>query len=110
MSDETWTIIKYKPKQGCEEEFIEALKQLHKLMKDNKNYDYLNNFIKIDTTGEYIQIAKMPSIDALIDGQVAGLEWLDSIDHLLERYPDDSRTEAFFWNKNSYGLTYKQLR
>ena len=77
MSDETWTIIKYKPKQGCEEEFIEALKRLHKLMKDNKNYDYLNNFIKIDTTGEYVQIAKMPSIDALIDGQVAGLEWLD---------------------------------
>ena len=95
MSDETWTIIKYKPKQGCEVEFIEALKRLHKLMKDNKNYDYLNNFIKIDTTGEYVQIAKMPSIDALIDGQVAGLEWLDSIDHLLERYPDDSRTEAF---------------
>ena len=95
MSDETWTIIKYKPKQGCEEEFIEALKRLHKLMKDNKNYDYLNNFIKIDTTGEYIQIAKMPSIDALIDWQVAGLEWLDSVDHLLERYPDDSRTEAF---------------
>ena len=95
MSDETWSIIKYKPKQGCEEEFIEALKRLHKLMKDNKNYDYLNNFIKIDTTGEYVQIAKMPSIDALIDGQVAGLEWLDSVDYLLERYPDDSRTEAF---------------
>jgi hypothetical protein len=95
LSDETWTIIKYKPKEGCEEEFIESLKRLYKLMKDNKNYDYLNNFIKIDATGEYVQIAKMPSIDALIDGQVAGLEWLDSIDHLLERYPDDSRTEAF---------------
>ena len=95
MSDETWTIIKYKPKDDCEEEFIEALKRLYKLMKDNKNYDYLNNFIKIDATGEYVQIAKMPSIDALIDGQVAGLEWLDSIDHLLERYSDDNRTEAF---------------
>ena len=95
MSKEKFRKIKYKPKEGCEEEFIEALKRLHKLMKDNKNYDYLNNFIKIDATGEYVQIAKMPSIDALIDGQVAGLEWLDSIDHLLERYPDDSRTEAF---------------
>ena len=68
---------------------------IHFIFTDNKNYDYLNNFIKIDATGEYVQIAKMPSIDALIDGQVAGLEWLDSIDHLLERYPDDSRTEAF---------------
>ena len=95
MSEETWSIIKYKPKEGCEEEFIEALKQLYKIMKNNKQYDYLNDFIKIEDTGEYVQIARMPSIDALIDGQVAGLEWLDSIDHLLEKYPEDSRTEAF---------------
>ena len=95
MSNETWTIIKYKPKQGCEEEFIEALKKLYQMMENIKDYDYLNDFIKIDATGEYVQIARMPSIDALIDGQVAGLEWLDSIDHLLERYSDDSRTEAF---------------
>ena len=95
MSNETWTIIKYKPKQGCEEEFIEALKKLYQMMNNIKDYDYLNDFIKIDATGEYVQIARMPSIDALIDGQVAGLEWLDSIDHLLEKYPDDSRTEAF---------------
>ena len=85
MSDETWTIIKYKPKEGCEEQFIESLKRLYQLMRDNKKYDYLNDFIKIDATGEYVQIARMPSIDAL----------LDSVDHLLERYPDDSRTEAF---------------
>jgi hypothetical protein len=95
LSNETWTIIKYKPKQGCEEEFIEALKKLYQMMQNIKDYDYLNDFIKIDATGEYVQIARMPSIDALIDGQVAGLEWLDSIDHLLERYPDDSRTKAF---------------
>ena len=95
MSDETWTVIKYKPKDGCEQEFLEALKRLYQMMKDNKNYNYVNEFIKIDATGEYVQIGRMPSIDALIDGQVSGLEWLDSIDHLLERYPDDSRTEAF---------------
>ena len=95
MSDETWTIIKYKPKEGCEQEFLEALKRLYQMMKDNKDYNYVNEFIKIDSTGEYVQIGRMPSIDALIDGQVSGLEWLDSIDHLLERYPDDSRTEAF---------------
>ena len=81
--------------QTAEEQFIESLKRLYQLMRDNKQYDYLNDFIKIDATGEYVQIARMPSIDALIDGQVAGLEWLDSVDHLLERYPDDSRTEAF---------------
>ena len=91
---EVWSVIKYKPKNGCEEEFINELKRLEKIMKENKSYSFLNTFIRLET-GEFVQIAKMPSIDALIDGQVAGLEWLDSVDHLLERYPDDSRTEAF---------------
>tara|TARA_Y200000002_G_C22412155_1_gene550261 strand:- start:259 stop:570 length:312 start_codon:yes stop_codon:yes gene_type:complete len=95
LAEETWSIIKYKPKEGYEEEFIEALKQLYKMMKNNKQYDYLNDFIKIEDTGEYVQIARMPSIDALIDGQIVGLDWLDSIDHLLEKYPEESRTEAF---------------
>ena len=46
-------------------------------------------------SGEFVQIAKMPNLDALLDGQVAGLEWLDSVDHLLERYENDSRTDSF---------------
>ena len=37
----------------------------------------------------------MPNLDATVDGQIAGLEWLDSVDHLLERYENDSRTKAF---------------
>ena len=56
MSKEIWTVIKYKPKDGCEEEFVDGLKRL---------------------------------------GQIEGLEWLDSVDHLLEYYDDGSRTEAF---------------
>tara|TARA_B100000029_G_scaffold473562_1_gene515070 strand:- start:256 stop:573 length:318 start_codon:yes stop_codon:yes gene_type:complete len=95
LSDATWTVIKYKPKEGCEDEFLEALKRLSQMMRANKDYDYVNEFIKIDSTGEYVQIARMPSIDSLIDGQVDGLEWLDSVDHLLEKYENDSRTDAF---------------
>ena len=63
-------------------------------MNENKPYEFLNDFIKLDT-GEYVQIARMPNVDATLDGQIQGLEWLDSVDHLLERYDDDSRTEAF---------------
>ena len=63
-------------------------------MKKNKAYDFLNTFIRLET-GEVVQIARMPNLDALLDGQVTGLEWLDSVDHLLERYESDSRTEAF---------------
>ena len=91
---EVWTVIKYKTKEGCEEDFIKELKRLEASMKKNKAYSFLNAFIRLET-GEFVQIARMPNLDALLDGQVTGLEWLDSVDHLLERYPDDSRTEAF---------------
>ncbi len=63
-------------------------------MSENKPYEFLNEFIRLDT-GEFAQIARMPNLDALIDGQVRGLTWLDSVDYLLEKYEDDSRTAAF---------------
>ena len=91
---EVWSVIKYKPKEGCEDEFIQELKRLGAMMKENKPYDFLNTFIRLET-GEFVQIARMPNLDALIDGQVQGLEWLDSVDHLLEKYENESRTESF---------------
>ena len=91
---EVWSVIRYKPKDGCEEAFIKELKRLEKIMKETKSYSFLNTFIRLET-GEFVQIAKMPHLDALLDGQVAGLEWLDSVDHLLERYENDSRTDSF---------------
>ena len=91
---EVWSVIKYKPKEGCEDEFVQELKRLGAIMKENKPYDFLNTFIRLET-GEFVQIARMPNLDALIDGQVQGLEWLDSVDHLLEKYENESRTESF---------------
>ena len=91
---EVWSVIKYKPKEGCEDEFVQELRRLGKMMKENKPYDFLNTFIRLET-GEFVQIARMPNLDALIDGQVQGLEWLDSVDHLLEKYENESRTESF---------------
>tara|TARA_B100000427_G_C15221409_1_gene469169 strand:+ start:116 stop:424 length:309 start_codon:yes stop_codon:yes gene_type:complete len=91
---EVWSVIKYKPKEGCGDEFVQELKRLGAMMKENKPYDFLNTFIRLET-GEFVQIARMPNLDALIDGQVQGLEWLDSVDHLLEKYENESRTESF---------------
>ena len=91
---EVWSVIKYKPKEGCEDEFVQELERLGAMMKENKPYDFLNAFIRLET-GEFVQIARMPNLDALIDGQVQGLEWLDSVDHLLEKYENESRTESF---------------
>ena len=32
---------------------------------------------------------------AIVEGQIAGLEWLDSVDHLLEKDEEGSRTQAY---------------
>ena len=45
--------------------------------------------------GQIVQIIRSPSIDDIIEGQIGGVAWLDSVDHLLEKDEDGSRTEAF---------------
>ena len=95
MSKEIWTVIKYKPKDGCEEEFVEGLKRLGQMIEKSKAGEkFQNTFIKIDS-GEYVQIIQMPHLESLLDGQIEGVEWLDSVDHLLEYYNGASRTDAF---------------
>ena len=86
MSEEVWAVIKYKPKEGCEQEFIKALAKL-----DMSNV-MLNRYIKA-YNGEIIQIVQSRNIDEVLEGQVAGLEWLDSVSHLLDYY-GESRTDA----------------
>ena len=95
MSEEIWTIIKYKPKEGCEDKFVEGPKRLEQMIEKSKaGQEFQNKFIKIDS-GEYVQIVALPNLESLLDGQIEGLDWLDSVDHLLEYYEDGSRTEAF---------------
>tara|TARA_B100000989_G_scaffold238649_1_gene185565 strand:+ start:834 stop:1121 length:288 start_codon:yes stop_codon:yes gene_type:complete len=86
MSEEVWAVIKYKPKEGCEQEFIESLSRL------NMSKAMLNRYIKA-YNGEIIQIVQSRNIDEVLEGQVAGLEWLDSVSHLLDYY-GESRTDA----------------
>ena len=86
MSEEVWAVIKYKPKEGCEQEFIEALSRL------DMSKVMLNRYIKA-YNGEIIQIVQSRNIDEVLEGQVAGLEWLDSVSHLLDYY-GESRTDA----------------
>ena len=93
MSEDVWSVIKYKPKDGCEDEFIEALGRLKEVMKSIDG-DRTSNFVRLDT-GEIAQINRFNSLDVLIDGQIDGLTWLDSVDHLLEKNEEGSRTDAF---------------
>ena len=94
IREDIWTVIRYRPRPGFEDEFEQALKRLGHTMLENKPYEFTNDFVKLDN-GEYAQIARMPNLDATVGGQIDGLEWLDSVDHLLERYENDNRTQAF---------------
>ena len=52
-----------------------------------------SRIIRIDER-EYANIVEYESMDKTIDHQDEGLDWLDSVEHLLEWY-EDSRTDAF---------------
>ena len=91
---EFWSVIKYKPKAGCEEEFIDNLKPLKRLLEGRREQaDYVQL-----PTGEIAEIVKWASMDQMMETQIDGLTWLDSVDHLLERYEKESRTNAFTGN------------
>ena len=49
------------------------------------------SFIKL-SEGQIVQIIRSPSIDDIIEGQIGGVAWLDSVNHLLEKDEEDSRT------------------
>ena len=91
MENAVWSVIKYTPKHGCSDEFKMALERLAEIM--NKP-DLTWSLIELDT-GEIVQISRIPSIDAIVEGQIAGLEWLDNVDHLLEKDEEGSRTQAY---------------
>ena len=91
---EFWSVIKYKPKEGCEDKFIEALR----ILKNGPNKGKRGlRFIQL-VTGEIAEIVNYESLDKIIELQINGLDWLDSVDYFLERYEDDSRTSAFSGN------------
>lgn len=91
MENAVWSVIKYKPKDGCSDAFKEALGRLADIM--NKP-GITWSLIELDT-GEIVQINRLPSIDSIAEGQIEGLEWLDTVDHLLEKDAEGSRTQAY---------------
>jgi|TARA_B100000768_G_C11087901_1_gene293660 hypothetical protein len=81
------SVVKYKIKDGFEDEFVEALYA----------YDYSKSLVaKAISIGdnEYVSISEYDSIDAIGDDEVTGLEWLDNVTHMLE-YFGESRTQSY---------------
>ena len=89
-----WSVIKYKPKEGCEAEFVDGLKRLKEMFEGKR----VQNFIQLGS-GEFVEIVCYDSMDIMLELQVEGLSWLDSLDRLLKRYEEESRTDAFTGNE-----------
>ena len=85
-----WTIIKYKPLEGCIDAFLEAARRLEDNHPDKSTR--FDVWTKIEDN-QVIQIGARESVEKLIDNQDYGLGWLESVDHLLEKDSNGSRTE-----------------
>jgi len=46
-------------------------------------------------SGEFVVIPRYDTLEVLVDLQMDGLAWLDSVEHLLQIYEGDSRTGSF---------------
>ena len=82
------TIVKYKLKSGFKDEFIKAINA----------YNYSNSILmRLVSIGneEYLSIMEYDEIDKTGDDEISGVEWLDSIEHMLEFF-EDSRTDAYY--------------
>ena len=91
MSDAVWSVIKYKPKADCQDEFK---KFLDRFLDHMDRPGVVSSFIEL-SEGQIVQIIRSPSIDDIIEGQIGGVAWLDSVDHLLEKDEEGSRTQAY---------------
>jgi len=81
------SVVKFKVKDGFKHPFLEAL----------KSYDYSNAIsskVLLVGENEVVTISEYASIDAIGDDEVTGLEWLDSVTHMLE-YCGESRTQSY---------------
>ena len=86
-----WSVIKYKPQKGCEDEFLENAERLEKELGASQR---LSVWLKT-TDGHVVQLICKSSLDAIIETQDIGLDWLDTVDHLLEKDLEGSRTVAY---------------
>ena len=81
-------VVKYRPKEGCFDQFRNEL-----YTRDYPNV--IERHMGFNEQNEFVCVSLMESIDAALDLEGVGTSWLDSVDHLLIKYPNGSRTESF---------------
>ena len=100
MSNKVWSVVKFKVKSSCEEEFLEA----HDFTDEHMSHFVSFRAVQIDDC-LVAHIAEYESLAKAFEAQDQGLDWLYSVEHLLE-YFEESRTEAFsgieIYSKENY--------
>ena len=87
-----WTMVKYRPIEGCIDDFLNGAKRL----EDNHPDKDTRFSVWLKTEEDHVvQITVRKTIDQLINHQDYGLDWLDSVDHLLQKDGSGSRTESW---------------
>lgn len=87
-----WTMVKYRPIEGCVDDFLNGAKRL----EDNHPDKDTRFSVWLKTEEDHVvQITVRKTIDQLINHQDYGLDWLDSVDHLLQKDGSGSRTESW---------------
>ena len=80
------TVVKYTVKDGYVDDFIKAI----------NGYDYSKalymRLISI-SENEFVSIMEYDEIDKTGDDEVDGINWLDTVEHMLEFY-GESRTDS----------------
>ena len=57
-----WSVIKYKPKEGCEADFVNGLKRLKEMFEGKR----VQNFIQLGS-GEFVEIVCYDSMDIMLE-------------------------------------------
>lgn len=80
------TVVKYKVKDGFEQDFVDAINA----------YNYTNSlWMRLISLpdNEYMSIMEYDEIDKTSNDEVQGINWLDTVEHMLVFF-DKSRTES----------------
>ena len=80
------TVVKYKVKDGFEQDFVDAINA----------YNYTNSlWMRLISLpdNEYLSIMEYDEIDKTSNDEVQGINWLDTVEHMLVFF-DKSRTES----------------
>ena len=84
-------MIKYNPKDRCDDEFLRQEERLENQIGDDARLSF---WLKT-TDDQVVQLICKASLYAFLGTQDIGLDWLDSVDHLLEKDLEGSRTAAY---------------